>query len=541
MSSSQPSAGSGLPTDPMQVQVESGANGNAVSTLPSHNRTASDNDVPIMSIEGILATDDGDEAPGAESGNSPSSGEVLYQAALTLMSNESLSEGETAAEDDEKTNEAVGEDNDFEDEERVGEIQNGAEEEDEPYANRSVRQQPLAANETFAAHPQDPYLAIATYQTPRPDGSGDFIQVDDILELAQDPATVTPLRWNISPDPNESKCPRAIRSKKGRPDILWEYDSVLDYWFRRLASDKIEYFRPVIIFRRFHAQTHRYEAFHASERKLANVDPNDTTWFYAYNKWIDQMNRRHNVAYAKQVSRTHWSTDELRALCVAINDFCRVHGIHCFGCRGAPMTDAQFQAIADAVNAVGGHSRNIDSVRGQINTAHPGKLSLLLELRKAANAMRRRIEEGETVSHDERHPQYAMDPAKFNMDWPVLKSKKGPATNESMAAVAIAAQHKAMADIAQKKARTDAATVSREQMSGEESQLSSPRTVSRKRKYDLESDAEESQKRQRLIADLLEELSVDSDTEKERDENEEEDEDKGEGEGGEEVIYGPER
>jgi len=281
-----------------------------------------------------------------------------------------------------------------------------------PHENRIVRQVKRIHNETLTPHPTNPDMVIATFQFEHPNGTGVETQVDHIPEIPL-VSTGAQLSQEIWPDAVAAKVPRRIRARRGKPEIEWVKNAALGCW-ERISSVREE-FRIQVIFRRLDPITYEYIAVHTNTEKLRNADPNDKQWMYGYNKWIDQINRRNNTAYTPQVSRLHWSNAEIRALLTGVNAYCHAQGIDRFGCKGSPMKDSDFQVIADAVNVVGGKDRNVDAVRGQVNTAHAKKLKPLMELRELAAEMRSWIENGGVVSDAERRPPNAIALSEFPM------------------------------------------------------------------------------------------------------------------------------
>lgn len=383
----------------VQAAVGAGSRGSSVELL-------SEIDIGLGGAQApnreAVAEDDEELASENDSDND-TGGAALYKAALSVFDEPSSSDVEEVVKKDVKA----------------------------PYLNRKVRQQPRHASETFVPHPADPSKVIATFRENLPNGAGVFTQIDEIPELKINLHSGTPLTENIVPDPNQAKIPRKVRAKKNQPLDLWVDSGVDNVWTRSRVvngEDEVESFRPTIIFRRFDQVTHKYEQAYVSTSKLDNIDPNDKAWMYSYNKWIDQLNRRRNVKYKQKVTRDHWTVRETRALYIAINAFCSQYGVHEFGCnKGARMSDAVLKSIADAVNLTADHDRNIDSVRGKVNTAHAKKDKPLFYLRLEAIARREYMAEGGILSDDETYPLDAI----LKSDFPAKESDSSQSDDES--------------------------------------------------------------------------------------------------------------
>ncbi|KAH9864331.1 hypothetical protein J1614_010265 [Plenodomus biglobosus] len=308
-----------------------------------------------------------------------------------------------------------------------------------PYKNRAIRQAKRSNDETLTPHPTDPNLILATFNYTHPNGRR-MKQINSIPEIPLVLADDKKLTQEIWPEPISCKVPPRLRSKKGVAGALWVRDSTRDCWTRTSSTkDKtvVEEFHVQIVFRRCNPVTHVYISIYTNVDKLANADPNDKAWMYSYNKWIDQLNRRNNTSYTAQVPRDHWSAAELRALLTAINAYCHTKGIDQFGCKGASMKDADFQVIVDAVNAVGENGRrNVDAIRGQINTAHARKMPMIMELRDLAVEMRTFLKEKRGILSDaERRPLHAIPLSKFPPD-PFAKVPQNKITDKSKTDIA---------------------------------------------------------------------------------------------------------
>jgi hypothetical protein len=313
-------------------------------------------------------------------------------------------------------------------------------EEDEggPCSKRKVLQKTRKApKETFEPHPTDPTKIKATFRVKKPDKSGDYVQVHIIPEIVKTAKSATDGSSYFIPPLDVSKVPNKVRQRKDRPSPGWVKEDNGDSWSRTYTDkgvSKHEVFTPIILFRRFNSVTHEYEGAHVSEKKLKNLDPNNRRWTYSYNKWIDQIRRRRAGDYVKTLPRDHWTPAEMRAFYIETNRICHVKGKHIFGVhKECGMTSADYQAIADAVNVVGGHNRNIDAVRGKILAAHAKKDVPLFELRGEAAAMRELIEDGGIMSRAEQYPVHAIPLSDFPADVDPKTKKRKKAAKKAVA------------------------------------------------------------------------------------------------------------
>ncbi|KAL6709028.1 hypothetical protein ACN47E_002155 [Coniothyrium glycines] len=303
-----------------------------------------------------------------------------------------------------------------------------------PYSSRTVAQKPRVQTEKLYPHPHDPLVVIAIVTIPKPDGSGYSIQEDIIPELVSAPIdTENTSNSYILPDPSTRKVPRKIRESKHRDVPLWAPNSD-DSWTRKSnvkdGEEIIKTFRPTFCLRRFNSLSHEYEAVYTGEKKLGNVDPNDKKWVVNYNKWLDQVRRRNDSNYIKELSRDHWTPAEMREFYAAVNKLCHSKGLRIFGVgKDSDMVHADYKSIADAVNATKNGSRNVDAVRGKIFSAHEKKDLPLLILRRQAAALREEINDGAILADAELFPRFAIPLEDFPADIPP-KDRKGkkPAT-----------------------------------------------------------------------------------------------------------------
>ncbi|KAI8935124.1 hypothetical protein NX059_007718 [Plenodomus lindquistii] len=309
-------------------------------------------------------------------------------------------------------------------------------EDEATYKHREIRQTKQSENETLEPHPSDPNLVLATFSYKHPDGR-DMVQIDEIPDIPLRLIEGQKLQQEIWPEPTSRKVPNRGRAKRGATPPLWILDSTRDCWTRTLVtkgSIEVQEFRVQVVFRRCDPMTYEYVNVYANVERLVDADPNSKVWKDRYNKWIDQINRRNNTGFVRAVARDHWTASELRALLAGVNAYCHTKGIDRFGTTGAPMADADFQHIADRVNAVGEPGRrNVDSVRSQINTAHGKKMSMLVEIRELAEKMRHYIKAGQQdgeMADAERRPLHAIPLSHFPQD-PIPKTVIGKDRKES--------------------------------------------------------------------------------------------------------------
>ncbi|KAF1831936.1 hypothetical protein BDW02DRAFT_504134 [Decorospora gaudefroyi] len=273
-----------------------------------------------------------------------------------------------------------------------------------PHAGRELRNKKIHPEETLAPHDIDPTLIIATFKYQLPDGSGWYIQQDTIPE--QRPSSDED-KFQLSdriflPDLDEAKVPRKYKTKRSNDEPKWINTGA--YSWERTSGDNHEVWDATFVFRRFNARTHKYEHCYFAEKKMENIDPNNKAWVYAYNKWLDQINRRSNAEYQQKKSREHWTATEISAMYDGLNAYIRTNGIDAFH----RMSNADLQTIVDGINTAGNKNRGLDALRGQINSAHERKNASIAYLRENGPALASYIEEGGEVSQEERFPEYAI-------------------------------------------------------------------------------------------------------------------------------------
>jgi hypothetical protein len=280
-----------------------------------------------------------------------------------------------------------------------------------PYANRPLINKPLKRpEETFEAHPTDPTLIKAVFKMQMPDGNGIYIQEDLIPEKRDAIASEKygPKDDIFCPRLRDHTVPRKVRVNHVLVPWILGADGLT--WIRtHPETRKLETFRPVVFFRRMNALTHEYKKYFLGEAKLKNIDPNVETWATSYNKWIDQIGRRSDADYIKEKRRDHWTKDELCAMYQAVNEHVHKNGVDSF----AYLSEADLKPIADAVNAVGGHSRGVDAVRGQFNSSHIGKNPTIHRLRIEGPEMAEYLEQGGILTDEERYPVNVVPESEF--------------------------------------------------------------------------------------------------------------------------------
>ncbi|KAL5114043.1 hypothetical protein ACEQ8H_008057 [Pleosporales sp. CAS-2024a] len=282
--------------------------------------------------------------------------------------------------------------------------------------------QPLRhAHESFTAHPTDATKMIARLRVPISNELDAYYEQTDTIPVLDQSAT-PPHRpsYYFIPDLTQSKLEKKLRASKkneGQPK-KWVRQGTSNRWTRedpKGGPDAV--FEPKIMFRRFDSTTHKYEELYLNMRMLSGCDPNNQTWMYAYNKWIDQIRRRRDSTYTKLVNKDHWTVAERRALCEAINHYVRVSGLRRFGSGDdVQIPCAAMQAMADAVNAVGGKKRRPDAVRSQIFSSHLKKNKVIFDLIERAKHIRARLAAGEKIARAERYPDMAIPESMFPKD-----------------------------------------------------------------------------------------------------------------------------
>ncbi|KAF1845269.1 uncharacterized protein K460DRAFT_405534 [Cucurbitaria berberidis CBS 394.84] len=303
---------------------------------------------------------------------------------------------------------------------------------------RTVRQKCIKNEETFAPHPTDSTKIIATFRIQIPHGGGEFVQVDEIPETRVAPATSdNAVSCVVYPSLVECKVPRKIRGSKNRLEEFWVKNNTEERWTRG-TGDNIQFFKPTVIFRAFNAITYEYEFAYVGEKKLENVDPNNKIWTTSYNKWIDQIKRRRDSMYVQTLHRTHWTVPEKQALYTAINDFCEIFGLFRFGFgKGAEMVLEDLQGFADEVNREGRNNRNVDSIRGQITSAHAEKNKEIYELLERADALRAKRNENPNVKLPlmEEFPHEVIPLSAFPREASSAKSEKDRKSRKSAVSI----------------------------------------------------------------------------------------------------------
>lgn len=280
--------------------------------------------------------------------------------------------------------------------------------------------------ETLTLDPSDPTKVIARIRHAHPNSVDGEIyeQVDKIPILDSNAKSPADPKFYFLPNLSEAKIPpknRASKKNNYQP-ILWVRQVNSNIWTRQSKDDgPDDVWRPVPLFRRFNATTHKYEEAYVSLPKIKNPDPNDVEYAHGYNKWIDQIKRRRDDTYEKVIHKDHWTIPERRALYSAINDFVREKGLRHFGFGdGVVMASKDLEIITQAVNAAGTTTRKTDAVRGQIHSSHVRKNKAIRELMDSAKTLRERLRAGGKVPRAERYPTMAIPE---NL-WPVEQNKQ---------------------------------------------------------------------------------------------------------------------
>ncbi|KAF2130660.1 hypothetical protein P153DRAFT_384918 [Dothidotthia symphoricarpi CBS 119687] len=273
----------------------------------------------------------------------------------------------------------------------------------------------LHNQEVFTQHPTDPAIVVSTYTIPDPYNGGVYTQTD---HLPQIDTTAQPSGdFHFIPSLEIATIPR--KDSKGR---VWQYVAARGQWEH--PTGKV--WKPIILFRRFDTATHRYIDAYVGLSKLQNVDPNNSAYSTAYNKWVKQIQRRRDSTYMPTVFKDHWTTLERWVMYDSINYLCHTHGAETFGFQvdGGVWGDLEMEYIAARINAAAGGSRNRDSVRSQIVSAHPKKNKVVLDLMQRAKQLRQYIEHGRVLTVAEQFPENAIALA----DFPVLDNPPVAAT-----------------------------------------------------------------------------------------------------------------
>jgi len=284
--------------------------------------------------------------------------------------------------------------------------------------------------ETFERHPTDPNVVIARYRVKNPYNDTDYEQVNELREVDTTKTPLDPPRFVLEPDLNAHKVPRRVRKneKNDQHPALFIEDPTTGVWTRPAGDHGPEFVWTVcILFRRLDSETGEYLQAYTNIKRLEGVNPNDKSWSYAYNKWLDQIKRRRDSKYQQVVLKHHWSHTERSALYDSINAFIAKSGLNAFG---SDMAAKDLQVMTNAVNNAGGMSRGVDAVRGQIASSHARKNKAVLELLGRAQRMRQRIARGVQISHEEHYPDEAIPRSQF----PDVKGANGKALGSRKAA-----------------------------------------------------------------------------------------------------------
>jgi hypothetical protein len=286
----------------------------------------------------------------------------------------------------------------------------------------TVNQKTIHAFETFTPHPADPTKIVAHIRLPIPHVPDTYYSQTDTIPMHDKnaPSPTNPTFYFLPPLPS-AKVPQLRRANKlnfFNPPQWTRVPGSQGIWTRPSPTRAtLDTWSFVGVFRRFCSTTHKYEQIHTNAAKLAGIDPNDKGWQYAYNKCIDQMRRRRDAAYVKEVSKDHWSHAERRALYGAINAFVRRAGLAALGFgAGTAMGSADVSAMTDAVNKAGGKGRLRDAVKSQIASTHGRKNNAIFDLLARAEGLRARVARGEKVRRDEMYQGEAIEKEKWPED-----------------------------------------------------------------------------------------------------------------------------
>jgi len=278
-----------------------------------------------------------------------------------------------------------------------------------PYADRKPVNKELSEYEKFTPHDTDPTKINAIFRMRMPDGSGWYIQKDIIPEVRRS-AEEEKYGENdgiFSASLEACKVPRKYKEKHDSSEPRWVKAD--GHRWERSFEGKTEVFVVKIVHRRFNARTHKYEQIYFGKSKLNDIDPNDKQWVYAYNKWIDQIVRRSDANYVQTTLREHWKPEEICAMYTGFNAFFHANGIDAY----TRISSDDLQTMLDAVNAVGGHNRGLDALRGQMNSAHGGKNPSLAYLRDHLPLLKDYIDDGGILSQHERFPEQFIPEEEF--------------------------------------------------------------------------------------------------------------------------------
>ncbi|KAF7454747.1 hypothetical protein A1F96_10419 [Pyrenophora tritici-repentis] len=270
-----------------------------------------------------------------------------------------------------------------------------------PYADHQLTNRELAEYEKFTPHPTDPTKINATFRMKMPDGNGWYVQKDVIPEV-REAAQIDKYEESdcIFPLSLEgSRVPRKYKARNDSSEPRW-VKTTGNRW-ERTYEGRTDVFVPKIVHRRFNARTHVYEQIYFSQPKLDNIDPNDKEWVYMYNKWLDQIMRRHDVEHVENSLRERWSQEEICAMYTAFNAFFHVNGIDAY----AHMSKQDLQNIVDQVNASGHRNCALRALREQMESGHGRKNPSLAYLREHLPLLEEYMEAGGVISQEERFPE----------------------------------------------------------------------------------------------------------------------------------------
>jgi hypothetical protein len=269
-----------------------------------------------------------------------------------------------------------------------------------PYPAGPANQRTRHPGEWFYLHPTDPMKLVALIKIENPYEPGTYYeQRDEIPVFDQTVQSPDKPSFIYLPSLDDAKIPNKHRANKKNnhaPNLWVRHPDGSMNWTRPGRGDSVDRWGPIVVFRRFNYVTKKYEDIHVNLKKLENIDPNDDhNYHHPYNKWLDQIKRRHDRDYVKKTSKNHWSIAERRELYRAVNNFVRQWGLHKFGFKGgAKMTHEQMSVVADAINEVGGMDR-----RPGKSLRRPCRCTALTEPTRRRSQPNQYLARGEERSH----------------------------------------------------------------------------------------------------------------------------------------------
>ncbi|RAR16441.1 hypothetical protein DDE83_000006 [Stemphylium lycopersici] len=393
-----------------------------MSTPERENMTLSDSEMPTPQRRekdtDACCEPGGVQETGVDADMASIMGQRLFDAALSSWDSSSLGSDEESSLSDPPSSTEL---NDFADEE-------GFESEDEatPHAPHSpsalVKQQRLKQEETLTPHPTSATKVIATLRIPKPDGSGNFVQVDEIPEVRGTRASGAKLGREgvyFCPPILERKMPGRKRdatawvlnptSTSSSSSTTNAADSSITYT-STLPTGATQTFTPTIILRAFSKTNDAYIKAYLNTSLLTSLDPNSHTWSTKYAKWIQQIHSRSDPSYRKKLTRDIWTEAEKAELLACVQDFVKDFGLKALGKKtGAmgAMKDSVFSDWASRINEVSGNvnGRSKDAVRSAFFKANEKKNKGIFELLVRADKARTRGASGADGAGGEREDE----------------------------------------------------------------------------------------------------------------------------------------